>query len=143
MDYYGGAGVQHIAIRTNDIIKTVSLDRLVKKLPLRSSCFNQSAALLFSEGDHDLPRISRSFVAFSTSVTRPTFSHFVSPSNIFPRCLPLLSFPSIIPVVTSCSSLYLFLTWSRRIAWPLRAGILFIIVMLGSYNSFVRIRSRS
>ena len=50
----------------------------------------QSGALLFSEGDHDLP---------CTSIPRPTFSHFIRQSNIFLRCFPLLCFPSIIPVV--------------------------------------------
>ena len=50
---------------------------------------------LFSVGDYDLPRIS---------IPRPTFSHFVSPLNNFSRCFPLLRFPSIISVVTRCSS---------------------------------------
>ena len=36
--------------------------------------------------------VSQSLVAFSSPVTCPSFSHFVSQFNIFPRCFPLLIF---------------------------------------------------
>ena len=45
---------------------------------------NQSGAVLFSVGEHDL------HVAVSASVTLPTVSHFVSPSNIFSLCCVFL-----------------------------------------------------
>ena len=50
------------------------------------SC-NQSGSVLFSVGDlyKFLFRVS-----LSTSVTCPTWRHFLSPSNIFSRCFPLL-----------------------------------------------------
>ena len=77
--------------------------------------------MLFSLGDHDLPCIS--FLTFSTSVTRPTLSPFVSPSNIFSRCYPLMRFPSN-AVVTRCTSLSLIIIWPKKVAWRLR--ILFL-----------------
>ena len=75
--------------------------------------FNQSGAVLFSVGDHDLPLISI-LVAFSASF---------SPS-IFSRCFPLLRFPSIIPVVTRFSSYSVLIAWRKKLCW--RLPILFI-----------------
>ena len=49
---------------------------------------------------------SLSLVAFSVFVTRPTLSLFVSPSNIFSRCFPLLHFPS---TIFSSHEMFLFL----------------------------------
>ena len=59
---------------------------------------------------------SLSFIALSVSVTLPTLSHFVSPSNIFSNCFPLLRFPSFIPVITKCSSFSLDITWPKKVA---------------------------
>ena len=77
---------------------------------------NQSDAVLFSVGDHDLPRISVlcRFQCFCHS-SYSTLSHFVSPSNIFSRCFPLLRFPSIIPVVTRSSNFPLHFLVSHNI----------------------------
>ena len=57
--------------------------------------------------------------AFSAPVTRPTLSLFVSPSNIFLHYLYMQHFPSIIPVVTRCSSFSLLITWPKMGAWHL------------------------
>ena len=59
---------------------------------------------------------SLTLVAFSASVTLSTFSHFVSPPNILSCFLPLLHFPSIIPVVTRCSRFSLLITWLKMLA---------------------------
>ena len=68
--------------------------------------FNQSSAMIFGVGDHDLPRISitRPFCVFFTHLT---LSHFFCPSNISSGCFSVLHFPSITSVITSCSSLSL------------------------------------
>ena len=50
--------------------------------------------------------IPRSLVAFRISTTLPAPSQLTSPSVIFSRCLPLLRFPSIIPVVMRCSNFF-------------------------------------
>ena len=56
---------------------------------------NQSGALLFNVGDHDLPRFA-TLVAFRAAITLLTLSLFVRSSNIYSHCFPLLRFLSII-----------------------------------------------
>ena len=72
--------------------------------------------MLFSLGDHDLPRIfiSDRFQCFCHS---SYLSHFVSPSNIFSRCFLVLRFLSIIPLVTGCSRFSLLITWPKKVVW--------------------------
>ena len=96
---------------------------------------NESDALIFSTGDHDLPSISI-LVAFSASVASPTFSRFVSQSNIFSCCIPPLHFPSIIP---DHSSFSLLITWPKKVAYHLRTSILFMsgLVVSASPSSFL------
>ena len=59
---------------------------------------------------------SLSVVAFDASVTLPTLSHFVRPSNIFSRCFLLQRFPSIILVIPRSFSFSLLITWSKKIS---------------------------
>ena len=73
----------------------------------RSILYYQSGAQFFSAGDHDLPRIfSDPSSLLSTSVTRPTFSHSVSHSNICSCITPsyiqptLLVSPTSVPCIT-------------------------------------------
>ena len=56
---------------------------------------------------------SLSLVASTAFVTLSTSGHFFSP-YIFQRCFTLLRFPSIIPVVTKCSSFPLLMTWTQK-----------------------------
>ena len=59
-------------------------------------------------------------VALSASVTPPTFSHFVSLSNIFLLFFLCCGFSSITQVVTRCSSLSFLVAWPKTVAWRLR-----------------------
>ena len=88
---------------------------IVPFLGLLVTAINQSGALLLSVGDHDLSHISIPH-RFNASVTLPTLRHFVSPSNIFSRCFPLLHFPSFNPLVTRCFNLSLLITWPKKVA---------------------------
>ena len=65
-------------------------------------------------GDHYLPRTSipDQFHCLCHS------SYFVGP-NIFSRCFPLLRFPTIIPVVTRCSSFSLLSKWPKNVGLAL------------------------
>ena len=60
---------------------------------------------------------SGSLIAFSASVTHPTFSQILCPSNIFLHCFPLQHFLSIIPVVTRCSSFSFFIKWPKEVVF--------------------------
>ena len=64
----------------------------------------------------NLLQASRSFMVDKMSVTLYAQSHVVDPSSIFSLCLPLPLFPSIIPLVTSCSSPSLLITWPVNVA---------------------------
>ena len=83
-----------------------------------SHLVNQSGALLLSVGDHDLTCISVLFT-LNASVTCPTFSHFVSPSNIFSSCFPpaAISFDR-----SSCHKMFHFLL----ITWPKKTCVEFL-----------------
>ena len=93
---------------------------------------NQSGALLFSLGNHDLPPISipchLQLICLSAYI-----SHFVNSSNIFscffflPCCILLQSFQlsqDVPPVPVS-----LLITWQRKVAWCL--CILIVSDLLG------------
>ena len=56
---------------------------------------------------------SQSLAAFSAFASCPIFSHFVSPSNIFSCCFPLLHFPLIIQVV------FQFHHMAKKVVWHL------------------------
>ena len=76
---------------------------------------------------------SLSFVAFSAFVTLPSLSYFVSLSNIFSHCFPLLFFSSIIPVVTRSSSFSFLITWPKKVGWrvhsPFMSDLLFWLLV--------------
>ena len=79
---------------------------------------------------------SLSLVVLNTSIT-PVPSHFAIPSIIFSRRLPLLRFPSIVPVVIRCSSFSLLITWPRKVAWRFRILFmrdLFVCASLRTYS---------
>ena len=57
---------------------------------------------------------SLSLAALSASITCSTFSHFISPSNIF-LCFPQLRFHRVIAGVTRCSSFSHLITWQKRL----------------------------
>ena len=74
--------------------------------------------------------------SLSVSVTRPTLSHFVSPSNSFPGCFRQLHFPLIILVLTRCSHFF-SLHGQKKVALHLHMCILFIsdLVITASCNT--------
>ena len=65
--------------------------------------------------DHDLPHIPI-LVAFITSVTHPTFSHFVGPYEILPQ----------LPIFPLRSSFSLLIIWPNKVAWHLQILLIFI-----------------
>ena len=81
---------------------------------------NQSGAMFFSVGDDDLPCISIPccFQCFCHSIFLLRATLLVHPTS-FHSCFPLLLYPSIIPVVTRCSSFSLLITWPKKVAWHL------------------------
>ena len=54
------------------------------------------------------------FVAFSVSVTLPSLSHFVSPSNIFSRCFSAFSLDHSNCHKMSSFSLLFLITWPKK-----------------------------
>ena len=65
----------------------------------------------------------------------PTLNNFVSPSNIFSHCFPLLCFPLIILIVTRCSIFFLLITKPKKLAWHLLILFMSDLVVSASCNT--------
>ena len=72
---------------------------------------------------------SLSIVAFLTSVTRPTFSHFVSPPNIFSSAAFSFDHSSY------NKSFFLLITLPKKVAWCLRFLFIRDFVVSASHNT--------